>query len=75
VFCVHFPAWWTHYLNSVSATGPVWRSHGGRARLSVRLARGMLGSGCSLRLVNLALAEPARGAWDQYEHSPSHKPN
>jgi len=19
VFCVHFPAWWTHYLNSVSA--------------------------------------------------------
>ncbi len=23
VFCVHFPAWWTHYLQSVSAAGPV----------------------------------------------------
>ncbi len=21
--CVHFPTWWTHYLNSVSAAGPV----------------------------------------------------
>jgi len=23
VFYVHFPAWWTHYLDSVSAAGPV----------------------------------------------------
>jgi hypothetical protein len=23
VFCVHFRAWWAHYLHSVSAAGPV----------------------------------------------------
>jgi hypothetical protein len=23
VFCVHLPAWWAHYLNSVSAEGLV----------------------------------------------------